>query len=126
MNTALWIAAGLLALIFLAAGGMKLSQPKEALKAKGMHWVDGVSPAMVKTLGALEVAGAIGLILPPLLGFATVLVPLAAVGLAITMIGAIIIHARDKEFPQVAVTVLIFALAVFVAVERFGSHAFSS
>ena len=124
MNIVLWIIAGLLALAFLAAGAMKLAQPKEKLAASGMAWVEDFSPAMMKTIGALEVLAAIGLILPAVLDIAPVLVPLAALGLAVMMVGAAITHVRRKENQMVVVNVVLLLLAVFVAWGRFGEYAF--
>jgi DoxX-like family len=89
MNLALWITAGLLAVIFLAAGGGKLIMPKEKLAAfPGGGWVEDFSAGSVKTIGVLEVLAAVGLILPAALDIAPVLVPLAAVGLVLVMVGA--------------------------------------
>ena len=83
MNTALWIIAGLLATVFLVARSNKLFIPREKLaKAPGGGWVLSFSGGFVKALGAVEILGAIGLILPALLDIAPVLVPLAATGLA--------------------------------------------
>lgn len=126
MNVALWIVAGLLALAFLAAGGMKLSQPKEKLHASGMGWVEDFAPGTIKLIGALEVLGALGLVLPALLDVAPVLVPLAATGLAVTMLGAMVVHLRRKESQLIVVNLVLFALAAFVAVERFGPQSFGS
>lgn len=125
MNIALWVAASLLALAFLAAGLMKVTQPREKLVASGMKWAAAVSPRTVKALGTLEALAAIGLILPPALGIATVLAPLAAVGIAIIMVGAIAIHARAAEAQQAVFTVVLLALAVVVAWGRFGPYHFS-
>ena len=124
MNVVLWIVAGLLAVAFLGAGLMKLAQPREKLVESGMGWAGEFSPGAVKAIGALEVLGALGLILPALFDIATVLVPLAAVGLALVMVGAIVVHARRKETPMVATNVVLLALAVFVAWGRFGEYAF--
>ncbi|MCA0294825.1 MAG: DoxX family protein [Actinobacteria bacterium] len=118
MNVALWIAAGLLAAAFLAAGAMKLAQPKEKIAAS-MGWAEDFSANTIKMIGAFEVLGAIGLILPPLVGIAPVLAPLAAVGLVVIMIGAIATHLRRKETQPVLANVVLFALAAFVAVGRF-------
>ncbi len=126
MNIALWIIAGVLAVAFLAAGAMKLTQPKEKLAATGMAWVEDFSPGMVKTIGALEVLGALGLILPAALGIIPVLVPVAAVGLAALMVGAAITHARRKERQMLPVNLVLFALAVIVAVARFGPQSFTA
>jgi uncharacterized membrane protein YphA (DoxX/SURF4 family) len=126
MNIVLWILAGLLAAAFLAAGGMKLAQPKEKLAANpNMAWAEDFSPGMLKTIGALEVLAAVGLILPAVLGIVPVLVPLAAAGLVLLMVGASITHARRKESQAVVTNVVLIALALVVAVGRFGPYPFA-
>lgn len=118
MNLALWIAQILLAIAFGMAGIMKATQPKEKL-ATNMGWVDDFSANMVKVIGTAEILGAVGLILPWATGILTWLTPVAAVGLAVIQVGAIVTHLRRKE-PQVLVAnVILLALAVFVAVGRF-------
>ncbi len=124
MNVVLWIVAGVLAAAFLGAGLMKLAQPREKLVESGMGWAGDFSPGVVKAIGALEVLGALGLILPAVFDVATVLVPLAAVGLALIMAGAIVVHARRKETPMVVANVVLLALALFVAWGRFGDYSF--
>ena len=124
MNVFLWIVAGLLAVAFLGAGAMKLSQPKAKLSASGMPWVDDFSAGQVKTIGALEVLAAIGLIGPPLTGIAPVLAPLAAVGLVLTMIGAAVLHARRGETQGIVVNAVLLILAAVVAWGRFGPYSF--
>jgi uncharacterized membrane protein YphA (DoxX/SURF4 family) len=124
VNVVLWIIAGLLAAAFAAAGLMKLTQPKEKLAASGMGWTDQFSPGAVKAIGALEVAAAIGLILPAVLDIVPILVPLAALGLVLMMIGAAITHARRKETPMIGVNVVLLVLAAVVVWGRFGPYAF--
>lgn len=126
MNVALWIIAGLLAAAFLAAGLMKLTQPKQKLVASGQGWAEDVSPGVVKAIGALEVLAAIGLILPAALDILPVLVPLAALGLVAIMIGAAITHARRKEISSIPVTLVLLVLAAMVAVGRFGPASFTT
>jgi hypothetical protein len=126
MNLALWIIAGLLATVFLVAGANKLFIPQHKLaKAPGGGWVLDFSPAFLKALGAVEILGAIGLILPAALGVAPILVPLAAVGLATVMIGAAIVTSRRHERMHVALNLTYFALAAFVAVGRFAVESLS-
>jgi uncharacterized membrane protein YphA (DoxX/SURF4 family) len=125
MDVVLWIIAGLLALVFLAAGLTKLVQPREKLAAT-MGWVDDFSPGTVKLIGALEVLAAVGLILPAALDVVPVLVPLAAVGLVALMIGAAVTHARRGETPMIAVNVVLLVLAVVVAWGRFGPWSFTA
>lgn len=120
MNVALWIVTGLLALAFLAAGLTKITQPKAALAAKGMTYVDDFTAGQVKAIGAVEVLGAIGLIVPGVTDIAPVLVPIAATGLALMMIGAVVVHLRRKEAFLPALVLAVLAAAV--AVLRFGSY----
>ena len=124
MNVVLWIVAGLLAAAFGAAGLMKLTSPKEKLAASGMGWTEDYSAGQVKTIGTLEVLGAIGLILPAALGIAEILTPLAAVGLALTMVGAAVVHAKRNEGQMIPVNVVLGGLAIFVAVMRFRPNSF--
>lgn len=124
MNIALWIVAGLLAVAFAGAGGMKLATPRKQLEPK-MPWVADVSDGQVKGVGAVEVLGAIGLILPAALDIAPVLTPLAAVGLALTMAGAVVVHLRRGDGMAGAAPALVLGLlSVFVAWGRFGPYAF--
>ncbi|MFF4392861.1 MULTISPECIES: DoxX family protein [unclassified Streptomyces] len=124
MNTTLWIIAGALALMFLAAGLTKISQPREKLAASGMAWTADFSPGAVKTVGAVEVLGAVGLILPAALGIAPALAAWAAFGLVATMLGATVLHLRRKEATALPVALLLLALAAVVAWGRFGPYAF--
>lgn len=117
MNIALWIAASLLALAFLAAGLGKLTTPKDKLAEKGMAYVEDFSEGQIKAIGALEVLGAIGLIVPAFIGGIEWLVPAAAVGLLLTMIGAIVVHLRRKE--TFVPSLVLGVVAAFVAAGRF-------
>jgi uncharacterized membrane protein YphA (DoxX/SURF4 family) len=125
MDVVLWILAGVLAAAFLGAGVTKLTQPKEKLAAT-MGWVEDFSPGTVKVIGALEVLAAIGLILPAALDIVPVLVPLAAVGLVALMIGAVLTHARRREFPLIGVNLVLLALAAVVVWGRFGPYSFTA
>jgi len=123
MNIALWIIQVLLALTFLASGGMKLARPRLALAGQ-MAWVQDFSDAQVKGIGALEVLAAIGLVVPPLLHIAVFLTPLAAVGLVLLMAGAAANHLRRHEPQMVAVNGVLLILAAVVAIGRFGPYRF--
>ena len=92
LTYALWIVQGLLALIFLFAGGIKLVLPLEALT--GPVPLPGL---FVRFIAIAEVLGAIGLILPGLLRIRPGLTPLAAAGLVIIMIGATVITLAGGE-----------------------------
>jgi uncharacterized membrane protein YphA (DoxX/SURF4 family) len=126
MNIALWSIAGLLAVVFLASGVMKLTGPKEKLATSGMGWVEGFSAGAVKAIGTVEVLAAVGLILPAALDIAPVLVPLAAVGLVVLMAGAIITDLRRQETRVIALPLALLALAAVVAWGRFGPESFTA
>ncbi len=115
----MWVATGFLAVAFLGAGTYKLSQPKERLATSGTGWVEDFSPVTIKLIAAAELAGAIGLVLPPLVGIAAVLSPIAAACLALTMLGAVLVHLRRREFRGLIPALVLMFLAIFVAVGRF-------
>ena len=125
MNLTQWIVAGVLAAVFLLAGGTKLVIPRQKLaQAPGGGWVNDFGATFVKTLGAVELLGAVGLVLPAAVGVAPVLVPLAAVGLATIMFGAAIVELRRQESKHVVVNLTYLALIAFVAIGRFGPESF--
>ncbi|GAA2788890.1 DoxX family protein [Crossiella cryophila] len=121
MNTVLWILQIVLAAAMLGAGAAKLSQGRDKLLDK-MTWAESYSDPAFRGIGAVEVLGALGLILPAVTGIAPVLVPLAATGLAITMLGAVLTHVRRKEFGQLAPAAVFLVLAVVIAWGRFGPY----
>jgi hypothetical protein len=126
MNLAMWIIAGVLSAVFFFAGAFKLFSPREKLaNAPGGGWVNDFSAPFVKALGAVEILGAAGLILPAALHIAPVLVPLAAVGLAIIMVGAAVVTFRRQESTHALVNLAYLALIGFVAFGRFGHQSFS-
>jgi uncharacterized membrane protein YphA (DoxX/SURF4 family) len=125
MTTVLWILTSILAALFLGSGLVKAVQPKSKLvKMEQMAWANDFSPGTLKFIGIAEILAAIGLTLPAAVGVAPILVPVAATGLAVIMIGAIIVHARRNAPPAVGINVVLLALAATVAVTRFGPYAF--
>ena len=119
MTVALWIVQVLLALAFVAAGVMKASQPRERLE-KMLPWVADFSTPTVRFIGVVEILGGLGLVLPAATGIAPVLTPIAAIGLAVTMALAAVVHARRREQSMIPVNVVLLVLAVVVAWGRLG------
>lgn len=115
MNVFLWIVAGFLAFVFLSTGLLKLVRTKEQLAATGLGWVEDFGPGTIRLIGVLEVLGALGLILPAVTGIAEVLVPVAAIGLALNMLGAMSVHIRRKEPTLVVMTGVLAFLCAFLA-----------
>jgi len=113
MIVAYWIVAGIAALVFIAAGAMKLARPKEALAASGMAWTEDFTSPSVKPIGLAEVLGGIGLILPMLTGVAPILSPIAGAALAILMVGAAITHIRRNE-PPIPIALVVIAAAAAI------------
>jgi uncharacterized membrane protein YphA (DoxX/SURF4 family) len=126
VNTVLWVLASVLAAAFLGAGVMKLSRPKEQLAASGMAWTEDFSAGTIKFIGLVEVLGAIGLVLPAALDIVPVLVPLAALGLVLTMVGAVVVHVRRKEVATMAPSLVLLVLAAVIVWGRFGPYSFTS
>ena len=113
MNIALWIAQGLLAAIFLFAGGMKLVLPVEEM-TKQLP----LPGLFLRFIAVCEVLGAIGVILPWLLGIRPGLTPLAAAGLVPIMIGATVFTLATSEAPLALIPLVLGLLAAFVAYGR--------
>ncbi len=126
LNLALWIVAGLLAVVFLA-GSAKLFVPREKMAAMGAasRWVEDFSPGALKALGVLEILAAAGLTLPAVLDIAPVLVPLAATGAVLLFVGAVITRLRRGEKATIVPDLVYLAMAAFVAWGRFGPESFT-
>lgn len=103
---------------------MKIAQPQEKLAASGLGWTEDFSSGAIKAIGLAEVLGAFGLILPAVTGIATFLVPVAATGLAVVMIGAIITHLKRGEKQMAVINIILGALVLIVAAARYGAWAF--
>lgn len=120
MNIALWIVQGLLAMVYLAAGGLKVVRPREQLVAAGnFDWMKDSSDAGVKAVGLVEILGALGVILPWLTGIAPILTPIAAIGLVVVQIVALRVHLSRREHRPLPANALLLLLAAFVALGRF-------
>jgi DoxX-like family len=113
INVVLWVVQGLLAALFLFAGGMKLVLPLEALA--GPIALPGL---FMRFIGVAEVAGALGLVLPSLLRIQPRLTPVAAAGLVIIMIGATILTGLAGPVVTAVIPAFVGALAAFVAYGR--------
>lgn len=124
MNIVLWIIAAILAFAFIAAGLMKLVTPREQLVAK-MAWATDFSDAQLKGIGAVELLGGIGVVLPALVDIAPVLVPIAAAGLAVVMAVAVVVHVRRGDsIAETVPSIVLGVLSVVVAIGRFGPESF--
>ncbi|NNF09777.1 MAG: DoxX family protein [Acidimicrobiia bacterium] len=121
MNILFWVLQGLLAAVMLMAGATKAMQGREKLLSEPrMAWVEDYSDSTIRTIGGLEVAAAVGLVLPWALDVAKVLTPLAAAGVVAMMIGAMLTHRRRGEMQAIASNAVIAVVAVVVAIGRFG------
>ncbi len=115
LRIALWSAQIVLAIVFALAGGMKVSTPAAELA----KMAPGFPLALLRFIGIAELAGAIGIILPALTRIAPVLTPLASSGFVIVMASAGVLHLVRGQFGELALVVVLGALAYFVAWGRF-------
>ena len=115
LTRALWVVQGLLALLFLFAGGVKLVMPIEEMTRQMPVPLPGL---FLRFIGVAEVLGGIGLILPGLLRIRPGLTPLAAAGLAIIMIGATVITLAAGDVAPALIPLTVGLLAAFVAYGR--------
>lgn len=114
MHRLTWVLQGVLALAFLAHGVMFLFPPAEVatqMNATLPRWFQVF-------LGLAEVAAAAGLTLPAWTGIQPRLVPAAAVGIVIVMVGATVLHIVRSEFSSAIVTTILLVMAGYVAYVR--------
>ncbi len=119
VNTLLWLLQLVLALAFAAFGLLMLTRPRETL-LRTVPWVEDYPQTAVKAIGAFEVLGAIGIVVPAALGVATGIVPVAAIGLALVALGATVTHLLRSEQRAAIPPAALLAAAVLVAVGRLG------
>lgn len=114
LNVSLWIAQALLAAVYLMAGAAKATTPIAELAAQ-MSWVSQSPEWLVRAIGAAEIAGAAGLLLPAALRIAPILTPVAAAGLAVVQVLAFALHASKGETAILPANVVLFGIAAFIA-----------
>jgi len=120
MDTVITVIQVLLGLALTVGGLLKLTLPyAKYTNMPGVAWSKDFKPEHIRLIGVLEVSGGVGLIVPLLLDSLTMLTPLAAVGIALYMSGAMATHLRRSEYPHM-VGILMFFLgpALFVAYGR--------
>jgi hypothetical protein len=110
-NIRLWIVQGLLAALFLFAGGFKLIAPAAQLAQQSPMF----SPAFLKFIGTCEALGAFGLVLPGIFRVQRHLAPLAAAGLTIIMIGAVVSTVLVLPVTMAIMPAIVGLLALYVA-----------
>ena len=118
-NIALWIVQGYLAVLFLWQGVIKLTLPANLPDI--LRWVYDLhrsSPGLLAFIGISELLGAAGLILPGLTKIQPRLTPLAALGLAVIMVLAVVYNIQRGEMAIIGLNVVVFLLAAFVAYGR--------
>ena len=116
MDLGLWIAQAGLAIAFLIHGWGMLTAPEHLRQRMG--YIFELAPALRSGIGGAEVAGAGGLLLPGLTGMMPILTPLAALGLAIIMLGAILFHVRRREFINTGLNLFLLILSLVIAYSR--------
>jgi hypothetical protein len=119
----LWILQSVLAAYFCLSGVGKSLVPREKLIVK-YPVLEDFSANTIRFIGVMELLGAIGVVLPGATGIAAVLTPTAALGLAVMMVLAAVVHLRRSEAVGVAMTVVLCVLAVVICWGRFGPYSF--
>ena len=114
MTVAFWVIAVLLAVFYLYSGGLKLLRTPEQLRPM-MAWTATVPVALVRTLGVVEILGALGLILPALTRLAPILTVVAAAGLVVLQLLATGLHVSRRETRDLWLNIALLVLAALVA-----------
>lgn len=123
MSIALWVLQILLAVMFLMAGIQKTFRPEPSLH-ETFPWSQDFRLGTVRFIGITQLLAAVGLVLPAATGILPILSPIAAVGIAVTMVLAMIVHVRrGNESSAIGFNLILLVLAVVVAWGRFGPYA---
>ncbi len=113
LRIALWVAQGLVAAMFVMSSVIKLATPITELAAM-MPWAGQVSPAFVRFIGLVDLAGGVGILLPALTRIQPRLTVLAALGCVVLQVLAFGFHAFRGEFSVLPVNIVLLALSAFV------------
>jgi len=119
LNVSLWIGQILLALMFTYAGLAKLFQPIDQL-SQMLPWATEYPELFVRLVGAADLLGGLGVLLPTLLRIKPKLASLAALGILAIMVLALGFHVLREEYQALGMNVFLGILAAFVAWGRQG------
>lgn len=119
MEIALWIAQVLLGVGFLGVGFSHAFRFEQVAANPRTSWARDVGRSNMRVIGLLEIAGAIGVIVPAVTGIVPWLTSLAAVGLVLLMFAAAIFHLRRGETATIAPNAVLGVIAAFVAWGRY-------
>ena len=115
LSTVIWAVQWVLAVFFLVVGAAHAFRSLEKLR-KETYWVGALNPGVVRLIGGLEMLGAVGLIGPAMSGVMPWLTTWAALGLGLTMLGAVVFHLSRREFDALPINLIPLAMAALVVV----------
>ncbi|MGA2046501.1 MAG: DoxX family protein [Terracidiphilus sp.] len=118
MTIVLWSFQILLACLFLVSGVAKSVMSRERMRATGQTGAAAMPLKFIRFIALCEVLGAIGIILPSILSIQPVLVPLAAAGLAIIMVGAAVVHYRLHDWRPILINIVLLGMCLTIVFER--------
>lgn len=119
MEEIIWFIQGVLCGVFLFTGFKKTFLSKEQVLKSAGPAVGDLTDTQLRLAGISEIAGAIGIILPVYLDIYPILTPLAAIGLALSMLVALSLNVEHKQMKRVAINIVFLAMAIAVAIYYF-------
>ena len=123
MNVILWILQGLLGVFFVFHAYIMLRPSPERLQS-GMKYILEMPAGLRQFAGVAEGLAGLALVVPALFRILVWLTPLAAAGLVLLMLGAIVFHLMRREYPNIGLNAVLGVLAAVVAWGRFGPYHF--
>ena len=120
MNRTTWVLQILLGIYFVVIGVMHFAVPGGL--PDQLSWMYDLPTWLHVVTGIVEIAGGLGLVLPSVTRIRPGLTPLAAAGLVIVMLGAVVYHAGRGEGQNIAINILLVALLAMIAWVRWRAH----
>lgn len=114
ITISLWIVQSLLGAMFIMTGAMKLSQPIAELSAM-LPWTKDIPEMFVRLIGSFEILGGIGLIFPGMFRIKPILTPVAAVGIVLVQVSAVVFHISRGEMSILGMNFFVIVVALFIA-----------
>lgn len=122
MTEKFWILRGILGATFLISGWIKLEETRTGLSSKLGKWTEDFSMTEIRGIGLLELLGAIGIVIPGVMGLSPFYAICSSVCLCLLLIAAVVLHWRRRELVTIGLCILVLAINLIVLNDLVTNH----